>query len=510
MGQTCCRPWRENGDVSGDESWKQTGATPAIGTLSDLPPTRVYLSDSDDDFLDARSIGSMSVYSTTSNLSYLSMDDVVDQYQEDLYGDIHDLDEELEAAAATGGHFVPKEIEDAATEGMEMAEEVSAGGWFSIFTNSSKTQDIVTSTTTTDSIPVVHVSSLGTDVGTPLPAFPQAATPLPDYFSTEAVLTELQHVKKLIKYARILEAHELILKICEDCNNINENNTLKLSLPSLIPHSAALDIDIAALETDVLALNSALASLEDDSGWMVSRKGELRVLYAHKKGTTQHSLKFHAVFPHPVEHILALAHEWDLLPTWNKFSLEAIKLAEPSIFESIVYGAQWMMKPFRQMQAIVRANGYDLAASPLHRCLLITMNDVSDTDIQALGIENRYPHLPAAMAKRNTVNLLKKSCIKLRPLPPLEQQNKSSIPRTDAHFMVHLDPHISYVPSSLVNFVLGILAPYIYNQMLKVLDKAFQEPDGEYPKRVRDQPELYGLVAERMAEFADQLTSVAK
>ena len=30
------------------------------------------------------------------------------------------------------------------------------------------------------------------------------------------------------------------------------------------------------------------------------------------------SLKFSAVFAHPLEHLLALAHEFDLVVTWNK------------------------------------------------------------------------------------------------------------------------------------------------------------------------------------------------
>jgi hypothetical protein len=30
------------------------------------------------------------------------------------------------------------------------------------------------------------------------------------------------------------------------------------------------------------------------------------------------SLKFCATFDHPLEHLLALAHEFDLIVTWNK------------------------------------------------------------------------------------------------------------------------------------------------------------------------------------------------
>jgi len=508
MGQICCRP----ADHSGKERWTKADPTPTIGTLNDLP-SRDRECDSDDEFWEARSFGSMSVYSTTSNVSYLSIDDLLDQYQEDLNGDIHDLDEEIAEVAMAGGHLVSKEIESAATEGTE--NEASWTGWFPSFKNKQEND-------TADTTHVVHVTPL--DNNKIENAFPIAAVPLPDFFSSETAHKKLQHAKYLISNGRILEAHELLLKLCEDHNensSCEETSQKSLSLSSLTNHSTALGIDIAALETDVHALHAALSGLEDDTGWMVSRKGELRVLYHHKKGTTQHSLKFHAVFPHPVNHILSIAHEWDLLPTWNKFSLEALKLAETSVFESIVYGAQWMMKPFRNMQGTVRARGLDLAASPMHRCLVIMISDVNDRDVEALNLENRFPHLPAAMAKRKRVNILKDSLIKLRPLPPLKQkvENKnakrgnstntpgSTIPRTEAHLMVHLDPHIPYVPSSLVSFVLGILAPYIYNQMLKVLDNAFKDADGEFSRRIRDQPELYGLVEKRMAEFADELTS---
>lgn len=34
-------------------------------------------------------------------------------------------------------------------------------------------------------------------------------------------------------------------------------------------------------------------------------------------------------------------------PPPPRFSLAAVMLAEPSMFESYLYGAQWMMKPFK-------------------------------------------------------------------------------------------------------------------------------------------------------------------
>ena len=48
-------------------------------------------------------------------------------------------------------------------------------------------------------------------------------------------------------------------------------------------------------------------------------------------------------------HVLTHLHLPAPLPTANprRFSLASEMLAEPSIFESYVYGAQWMMKPFK-------------------------------------------------------------------------------------------------------------------------------------------------------------------
>ena len=229
---------------------------------------------------------------------------------------------------------------------------------------------------------------------------------------------------------------------------------------------------------------------------MTSREGNLRVLYRHKKGTTQHSIKFQTVFDHPAEHILALIHEWDLIPTWNKFSLETIRIAEPSIFESYVYGSQWMMRPFRNMQAFIHARGFDLAET--HRSLLILASDASDLSKLPKG----HAPLSKHMDTRKTLNLMPVCFIKLQPrnLP-----GSNGVSRTNASMIVNLDPHIPYVPGALINFVLGIIAPYVYNQMNKVLTNAFADENGIYPQRIKEQPELYGYAQQRMAGIAEEL-----
>lgn len=40
--------------------------------------------------------------------------------------------------------------------------------------------------------------------------------------------------------------------------------------------------------------------------------------------------------------------------------------------------------------------------------------------------------------------------------------------RTDCWLIVHMDPHLPFVPSMLVNFVLSVLTPYLYRVICKV------------------------------------------
>ena len=42
-----------------------------------------------------------------------------------------------------------------------------------------------------------------------------------------------------------------------------------------------------------------------------------------------------------------------------------------------------------------------------------------------------------------------------RPLPAAAD----GTPRTEGTMMIHMDPHIPYIPAFLLNFVLGVLAP---------------------------------------------------
>lgn len=74
-----------------------------------------------------------------------------------------------------------------------------------------------------------------------------------------------------------------------------------------------------------------------------------------------------------------------------------------------------------------------------------------------------------------------------------------------ASVITHMDPHIKHVPAMLLNFVLKVMSPFIFGTIQKVLKSEFSSPDKVLPCRMREKPELYGLVGPRIAEYIHQL-----
>ena len=56
-----------------------------------------------------------------------------------------------------------------------------------------------------------------------------------------------------------------------------------------------------------------------------------------------------------------MSREFDLTYTWNRYVIESLILAEPSIFESTLYASSWLPFPFPHLDVVVTARGIDLA-----------------------------------------------------------------------------------------------------------------------------------------------------
>lgn len=288
----------------------------------------------------------------------------------------------------------------------------------------------------------------------------------------------LQQAKQAYADGRLLQAHKMLQEL-GDLRGIDYLHSCS-HFPELGPALAGLD----ALK---LKVDKSLYDLKDPTGWTVARDDDLKVMYRHHAGTSVHSFKFAADFDSPLEHLLAMSREFDLTHIWNRYVLDSIILAEPSIFESTLYAASWLPFPFPHIDVVVQARGIDLADED--RCLLVLMNSPED-------MSSLTEALPAAAAKRKRAEVLPGSCIRLQPLAP----TASGQGRVRASVITHMDPHIKHVPAMLLNFVLKVMSPFIFSTIQKVLKSEFSSPDKVLPTRMREKPELYGLVGPRIAE----------
>lgn len=221
----------------------------------------------------------------------------------------------------------------------------------------------------------------------------------------------------------------------------------------------------------------ALDDMDVEEGYLLSREEPIRLLYKHEKGGTSHSIKIKAVLEHPIKHVVSIPYEWDLLPTWNKYALDAVAYGSQNSHETVVYGASWMIPPFRDFHAVLRASGFDVSEE--HGCLVITVQDcehlMHDLD------------LPLKAKDRKIVNFLDGCYIVLKPL-----FHEDAV-HTDAVLSVHLDPHIPGIPASVINFVLHIFAPYLFKQVDKTLKSLFHQ-GSLYSKRIEASPDVYQLI----------------
>ena len=65
--------------------------------------------------------------------------------------------------------------------------------------------------------------------------------------------------------------------------------------------------------------------------------------------------------------------------------------------------------------------------------------------------------------------------------------------------LIHLDPRVPFVPGWLMSFVLKVMSPFAYSQMVELLRDTFRDPNAAIPQRMAAKPELYARLRERTA-----------
>ncbi len=209
----------------------------------------------------------------------------------------------------------------------------------------------------------------------------------------------------------------------------------------------------------------------------------MRVLYKHGRAT-EHSIKMHCKIKHHPARVVSIPYEWDLIRTWNRFCVDAVKFPTVDPHEALVYGASWMLPPFRDFQALLHTAGFDLSEE--HRSVLIAVRNASE------GLGGSVS-LPKAAKRRRWVEFLDYSYVVLTPVFCHDKGGDDGTVHSAASICVHLDPRIPGVPSAVVNWVLHVFAPYLFQAMERALDNLFH--DGSmYRERMDAHTSIYGTI----------------
>lgn len=245
-------------------------------------------------------------------------------------------------------------------------------------------------------------------------------------------------------------------------------------------------LDTRQVQQAVDELHTCLQAAQDTSDFDGSSHDDMRIMYRHRKGDAKHSFRFEAIYDCPVSHLMAITREFDLLSTWNKYSKESAILAEPSTFESVLYTAQWMPFPLTELDLVVHSQWSDLLEE--EGALVIALRDYSQ-EILSPGVEA----LPSQSSKRRRIQLLPGSASIFQPYPCTAEGR----PRSRCLVVANLDPHIDFVPQFIINFVLKVLSPFLYNATKKMLETSFSSPDMQLPRRMAACPTVYQLIDRR-------------
>ena len=247
--------------------------------------------------------------------------------------------------------------------------------------------------------------------------------------------------------------------------------------------------------------------------------GALQIWYRHTRGSKVHSFCFRATIPSRPEHLMALCREADLTPTWHRYLRAASVLCSTGVSRAIHYYNQWVPWPFAHRDVILHSHGVD-ALDELGALVIMLRaagggqpssqqyaqqggSHAGDAQGGApVQLPGDVAPLPAESKGSVSVDVHEGSCLTFVPKAP----GADGVPLIESTIMVHVDPYFPRVPTFIIDFVLRILAPFIYRQVVAITSAFDTDKYAIFQQRIDDSPTtpLYDLVKRRFAAHSAQ------
>mmetsp|Transcript_5109 Transcript_5109/g.14880 ORF Transcript_5109/g.14880 Transcript_5109/m.14880 type:complete len:333 (-) Transcript_5109:388-1386(-) len=248
-----------------------------------------------------------------------------------------------------------------------------------------------------------------------------------------------------------------------------------------------------------IAQGNKITAKMDDYNWGKAKGREGAMQIWHYAEGKVHVFKAHAAFDAPPAQLLAVLREWDLIPRWNPYVPQAVITAEPSLM-SLTGGLEmYLPAPFSNRAGMFHAEGMDLLDT--HGYFLGTFQ----------SSEEAMRQLPDSLRKFDLL-YFGESGFRITPLTSgaaagafAEGAEILVSDRCDCVFVVSLDPGSLWVPDWLVNLILGVIAPFIYKEVVAILARI----SDEYKARMEYRAELYPLLEKRSNAHVEKAGSAA-
>mmetsp|Transcript_12054 Transcript_12054/g.20385 ORF Transcript_12054/g.20385 Transcript_12054/m.20385 type:complete len:504 (+) Transcript_12054:132-1643(+) len=245
-------------------------------------------------------------------------------------------------------------------------------------------------------------------------------------------------------------------------------------------------IDIERLNAEKVQGETVLKEMYNEEGYRISMEDkDSKMLY--KQEGRIHCFIIELTLEASLKECVALAWEFDLIKTWNRFVSDTVKLHEEKCFRMWAYAGVWLPWPIPDRQLTVFSKGLDFLEE--HDCMVFLVESTETLPVGARA-------LPKGAKDRVTIDVLQPSGGALFPLGPK---------LTRGRLLFYVDPHIPTVPEWLVNFVLGKMIPWVLRIIVKYMNPKGEFHRSGYVTQMAANPPFYNHLQQRHDEKVAQL-----
>lgn len=221
-----------------------------------------------------------------------------------------------------------------------------------------------------------------------------------------------------------------------------------------------------------------------DASWTLSySSAQTRVWYRREPNTATHSILTEGEIRAPLVNVAALIYEADLYEQlfWYVTAARAVPVRNATWLKRAAHIATYVPWPLYRRDVVVYAFGVD-GMDEQDGCVMVVSRSLRDDD--------EVDHSEVAPAPRTVRVDMHNSGFELVPISPGVVKAK---------VLVNVDPHLSFVPIALINWIARMFCRWSL-RTLEARAKELTKMPQEYQTRIKTEP-MYAYIRRRLGEY---------